>query len=78
MKNYKYLRLIFFSSLSWLLYYGISNWDRINRVLESNEVGSSSRTFEIFLIISIIKFFLLLFGVISIIFLIIQLFKKKK
>jgi hypothetical protein len=78
MNKSKYSKLIFFSLLSWLLYYGINNWDRINRVLESNEVGSSSRTFEIFLIISIIKFFLLLFGVISIIFLIIQLFKKKE
>jgi hypothetical protein len=74
----KYFKVIIFSILSWLLYYGIDNWDRINKILESNEVGSSHKTFEIFLVISIVKFFLLLFGIISVLFLVFEFLKSKK
>ena len=70
-------RLLFLSILSWLIYFWIIN----SKIIEvfSGEVGraNSSRGFGYLIFLYISKYFLLTFGIISIIFLIIQFFNKK-
>ncbi len=76
--NYKYIKVLFYSIASWVIYFGIVNWTRLNIFLKSHQHSNPSKTLGVFLMINIVKYFLLLFGIISLVFLIIQFFKKEK
>ena len=80
----KYSKIIVYCILSWILYYLInyneSTISFINKVTLIFEKSPNTRIrldFLFFLVLGLFNYFLLLFGIVSLIFLIIKFFYKK-
>ena len=80
MKPYigNYIKVFTLSFCSWVGYFYIDNSERLRLFQIKADRHRIDDGFAVFLTINLVKYFLLLFGIISVIFLIVQFFKKKK
>ncbi len=60
-----FLKLGVLSAVSWLIFYLIDNSEKLNRLFFTNQVGESSKKFEGFLMILIIKYSLFMTGLVT-------------
>ncbi|PWG06805.1 hypothetical protein [Polaribacter aquimarinus] len=74
----KYLKLITLSITSLLLYYLVMNSERINATLVMIQESQSSKGLGILILIYIGKWFLLLFGILGLLYFLFELLKQKK
>lgn len=75
--SFRTLKVFCLSIISFLLYFFIDNSNRINSILISIQKSNSSKGFGVFISINLLKWFLLIFGVVSL-FLVGQKVYKKK
>lgn len=65
--NLKLVKVLGLSVLSFGFYFMISNSDKINSIINTLLKSNSSKGFGVYIVIYLVKWFLLIFGVISLI-----------
>jgi hypothetical protein len=73
----KYLKLLVLSILSLFTCFFVENSERINSSLLMIQESKSSRSFGYLILINIGKWFLLIFGIVGLLFIFIKTFKKE-
>ena len=75
--NKSYLKLSLFSIISFLVYLVFTKSEKTNSTLLMLLESNSSRAFGYFVLFNLLKYFLLLFSIIALMFLVLKLFKNK-
>ena len=76
--NFKLIKVLVLSILSFLFYFGINNSSKINSMLIRIQKSNSSRGFGIYLTINLFKYFLLIFGIVSFLVVLFKFLNKKE
>jgi hypothetical protein len=75
--NKSYLKLSLFSIIFFLVYLFFTKSEKTNSTLLMLQESNSSRAFGYFVLFNLLKYFLLLFSIIALMFLVLKLFKNK-
>ena len=73
----KYVKVLSFSIISLLIYYYFENSDKVNAVISSVIESKSAYGFGYIILFNLLKYFLLLFGVVGIIFFFFKILSKE-
>lgn len=76
--NFKLIKVLVLSILSFLFYFRINNSSKINSMLIRIQKSNSSRGFGIYLTINLFKYFLLIFGIVSFLVVLFKFLNKKE
>lgn len=71
-------KITLITAISWGLFYFMQNSQRFNELLFISSQEATPRKFALFLILSIIKYFIIILSVVSTTILLQQIYKKKK
>ena len=76
--NLKLIKVLVLSILSFVFYFLLNNSNKINLILFKLQERNSSRGFGIYITIYLVKWFLLIFGIVSLILIISKFFIEKE